>query len=134
MRPPESDHSSYARFVVESGKRSGRGRTHLFLPPASRDALSVYTASDAPASDLHAAGQHVAEARERCLYGWFLTRDSAYREHGLRIEPDPTAPSFGACHHMNVCGWPIPRGDRMAIAQALGEVSQWQAAEPSQMH
>ena len=131
MRTSGAAHESFARFVDERGKRGGRGRTKLFFPPSDADTLSVFTATGALKADLERAGLHVAHERGRSrLYGWYLTDEPTYREHGLRVEPNRDGLSFGACRHMDVRGWPNELDKRLVIAQALGEASRYKALDP----
>ena len=77
------------------------GATVLRLPPPSdADSLSVFTATCALKDDLKRAGLHVAQERGRSrLYGWYLTDEPTYSEHGLRVGPNSDGLSFGACRH-----------------------------------
>ena len=126
MRTSGAVHESFARFVDERGKRGGKGRTKLFFPPSYADSLSVFTATCALNDDLERAGLHVARERGRSrLYGWYLTDEPAYREHGLRVGPNSDGLSFGACRHMDVLGWPPELDKRLVIAQALGQASRY---------
>ena len=127
MRIRNPSDRSFARFIDESKRRRGGGRTKLFIPSKDTHNISVFTADDAPDSDLEQAGTHVArERRRRNLYGWAIFYESILSEQQLGVVPDPDGLTFGVCKHMNVQGWPMSNPSRvMDIAQELAEAACW---------
>ena len=88
--------------------------------PSDADTLSVFTAdrcAEGRSRTRRAIRSPKSGDRSR-LYGWYLTGEPTYREHGLRAEPNPDGLFFGVCRHMDVRGWPTQLDKRLIIAQA----------------
>ena len=113
------DDMCLARFAVEKNKRKAAGLVSLYTPPARTDALSVFTATEAPEKDMLDAGKYVAcERKKSHLYGWAVLPEGAYESLRLMASID-SSPSFGKCCHANVTGWPEEKVERISLAQKL---------------
>ena len=90
------DECRTARFAVESNKldkRSGRKRLYQ---PWPRVVLSVFMA-DCGREDLEQAARHVANERDKPVYGCLLANVEAFRDNDLDVQLDYALQFGSAC-------------------------------------
>lgn len=134
--PDVEDDELLARYATQSGHfRSGDKfvRQNLFLPHP-RQELSVTRHRQATEGEIWSAGNHVATALNRTLYGRADIRASECKIATLRviakpIKDNPKVPDNP--NHADITGWPTAKEDQKAIAQKLAAAATKLMSPPS---
>ncbi len=86
-----------------------------FLPSENSLKMSAIWVDELAEDEVWQIGDHVGEGRQKPALGRADFQARVVSELELTIEPDP-APHP---RHVNICGWPLEKDQRIAIAQDL---------------
>lgn len=134
--PPVEDDELLARYATQSGhfRSSDKQVKQSLFQPHPRQELSVTRHREATEDEIWSAGNHVATALGRTLYGRADIRAGDCKIKTLRvvakpIQGHPNVPDNP--NHADIEGWPTAKQDKIALAQKLAAAASKLIIPPS---